>query len=340
MSLDPFEGSGSTPLRRKFWNEARNAVLSLRKVAGRNVTVDEHPGKGTVINISDTSSRRHPVGGGSPGATGACCIGDVCSIRTAASCASAGGHYLGNGTTCSGVDCTHGACCFDDGSCAVETSSSCSGHYQGNGTLCEGTDCTDGGTGTSGACCVGSVCSISTPAACATAGGTYQGDNSVCDPNPCYEPCACGFGTFDGSPGSFRTRSYSTTFNASYDIPSTGETCSTVASQTFNESYDPITCVYSSSCSGSYTYDFQPAGGGTPEHLSGDPCGVGLPGGCSFCAGDCTPYIGVAPTCSDTGCSCSRTSMNCSHSGGDSCGTDGSGTCDTTVTWTVSDECL
>jgi hypothetical protein len=64
MSLKPFEGSGSTPPRRKFWNEARNAVLGLRKIAGHHVTVDEHPGKGTVINVADTRARRKDTGGG------------------------------------------------------------------------------------------------------------------------------------------------------------------------------------------------------------------------------------------------------------------------------------
>lgn len=36
-----------------------------------------------------------------------------------------------------------------------------------------------------GACCIGTDCSITTEAACTEAGGTYQGDGSPCDPNPC-----------------------------------------------------------------------------------------------------------------------------------------------------------
>jgi hypothetical protein len=58
MSLEPFHGPGSTPSRRRFWNEARNAVLALRKKAGRNVTVDEHPGKGSVINVDESARTR------------------------------------------------------------------------------------------------------------------------------------------------------------------------------------------------------------------------------------------------------------------------------------------
>ena len=36
-----------------------------------------------------------------------------------------------------------------------------------------------------GACCEGGSCSITTEAACLAAGGVYQGDDTVCDPNPC-----------------------------------------------------------------------------------------------------------------------------------------------------------
>ncbi len=38
-------------------------VIASQKVAGRNVTVDEHQGQGTVINVADSSTRR---GGGPP----------------------------------------------------------------------------------------------------------------------------------------------------------------------------------------------------------------------------------------------------------------------------------
>jgi spore coat protein A len=40
-----------------------------------------------------------------------------------------------------------------------------------------------------GACCIGSgACSVLTQAACAGAGGAYQGDGSACTPNPCPQP--------------------------------------------------------------------------------------------------------------------------------------------------------
>ena len=37
-----------------------------------------------------------------------------------------------------------------------------------------------------GACCTDEVCSIATEAVCVDGGGTYQGDDTTCDPDPCY----------------------------------------------------------------------------------------------------------------------------------------------------------
>ncbi len=53
MNLESFTGPGSTPSRRRFWDQVTDAVVSSQKVAGRNVSVDEHSGKGTVINVPD-----------------------------------------------------------------------------------------------------------------------------------------------------------------------------------------------------------------------------------------------------------------------------------------------
>jgi hypothetical protein len=48
-----------------------------------------------------------------------------------------------------------------------------------------------------GACCVAGVCSVLTPAACATASGEYKGDNTACTPNPCVQPLCAGDGNCD-----------------------------------------------------------------------------------------------------------------------------------------------
>ncbi len=59
-----FTGPGSTPSRRRFWDCVTAAVNASRKIAGRHVTVSEHEGKGTMINVDDTSARRPSGGGG------------------------------------------------------------------------------------------------------------------------------------------------------------------------------------------------------------------------------------------------------------------------------------
>jgi len=224
MKLDPFDGPGSTPLRRSFWNQARQSVLELQKVAGRNVTVDEHPGKGTVINVNDRSRQQTIIGG-----TGACCFNDgTCADPvTESECTAAGGFFRGAGTHCFNLDCgvaccyaddfatcifqtrqqcidsgglpqdfgttcipnpcpfPMGACCNADHSCSENvTHFNCSAHggaYQGNGTHCADADCTH-----LGACCVGTTCSITNPSDCH---GTYRGDDTTCDPNPCLGGC-------------------------------------------------------------------------------------------------------------------------------------------------------
>ena len=61
-------------------------------------------------------------------------------------------------------------------------------HYSSSGTGCYKAfiNCTPPATG---ACCrAGGVCEILTASACATALGTYMGDNTSCTPNPCPQP--------------------------------------------------------------------------------------------------------------------------------------------------------
>jgi hypothetical protein len=136
-------GYNPFPPRWKRWlSAAREAILSAQPTAGRHVSVDEHPGKGTVINIDDTSARRPGGGGGIP-ATGACCLDGDCTITTEADC---GGIYQGDGTTCDDVDCgnaTSGACCVGT-DCSITTPADCEtsgGTYQGDDTLCDPNPC-------------------------------------------------------------------------------------------------------------------------------------------------------------------------------------------------------
>src|SRR5438477_2679657 len=130
MKLRAFEGPGSTPARRGFWDAAFAAVKAAQKRQGRHVTVSEHQGMGTFINMADTSARR-PVGPVTP--TGACCVGEVCSITTAAACADLGGDYQGDGTPCDPNPCLF--TCSD-----AEVTAAISFTFTGGGT-CHGGFC-------------------------------------------------------------------------------------------------------------------------------------------------------------------------------------------------------
>ncbi len=175
MNLKPFTGPGSTPSRRRFWDQVTEVVIASQKIAGRNVTVDEHIGQGTVINVGDTSTRRpippvvttgaccdefndctitteagcsgafqgvgtvcdpNPCGG----VTGACCIVGECSIHTEADCIAASGYYFGDGTDCDPDPCADIGCCLTEGDpfsrCDTIISTDCSGTFGGPGTFC------------------------------------------------------------------------------------------------------------------------------------------------------------------------------------------------------------
>lgn len=50
MRIEPFDGYGPMQ-RREFWAKVASIVSASEKKAGRNVSVDERPGAGTVINV-------------------------------------------------------------------------------------------------------------------------------------------------------------------------------------------------------------------------------------------------------------------------------------------------
>jgi hypothetical protein len=51
MIIPRFPGR-TTKVRRAFWDEVQEAVGTIQKLAGKNVTIDEYPGKGTVVNAN------------------------------------------------------------------------------------------------------------------------------------------------------------------------------------------------------------------------------------------------------------------------------------------------
>jgi len=210
MQLKKFSGGGSTPARRRFWDDLRDAIQSASKLSGHNIAVSEQYGSGTVVEAQIRTGTTY-------GVTGACCIDGSCSLRTRTDCEGSGGNYLGDGTTCEDVDCTHGACCHPDGSCTIETSETCTDAYQGDGTTCEGVDCTH-----TGACChPDGTCSIEISGRC---DGDYQGDGTTCDPNPCPPPCDCG-GFLNPDDGLYyNTRIHEYSIDNS-NCPSDGSSC-------------------------------------------------------------------------------------------------------------------
>ncbi len=114
--------------------------------------------------------------GGDP--TGACCIGEECTITTEAECQ---GQWQGPDMPCDPNPCfveDTGACCVGE-ECTITTEAECQGTFQGVGTTCDPNPCFVEPTG---ACCVDTECSITTEAECQ---GQWQGQNTTCDPNPC-----------------------------------------------------------------------------------------------------------------------------------------------------------
>lgn len=61
MNLDKIPKIGTTITRKRFWDKARDTVVSLQKQAGRNVSVDERQGNGTVINVTRDRGSISPV---------------------------------------------------------------------------------------------------------------------------------------------------------------------------------------------------------------------------------------------------------------------------------------
>lgn len=83
-----------------------------------------------------------------------------------------------------------GACCFDDGTCALLTPDECSfaiGTFLGVGTVCVGSSCP-----AAGACCLDDgSCTILTEESCVSRDGTWWGDDAPCETAPCLSAGGC-----------------------------------------------------------------------------------------------------------------------------------------------------
>ncbi|MEE2912968.1 MAG: hypothetical protein VX436_04095 [Planctomycetota bacterium] len=177
------------------------------------VTAAECSSSGGKYQGDFVSCTSYPCGGAPEGA---CCIGTDCSVMTQSACSAAGGGYQGDDSTCSADACDNGGCeagyspdcagtCFEDsvytdwigdGFCDDGAYVPSDYGYGGPAGVaiylncdefnCDGGDCScDGGGDPTGACCIGSNCSVMTQTDCSSAGGSYNGDNSSCNGDPC-----------------------------------------------------------------------------------------------------------------------------------------------------------
>lgn len=133
-----------------------------------------------------------------------------------------------------------------------------------------------------GACCISGDCTITTEEGCA---GTYQGDDTECDPNPCIPACTCyGFAAYDGSDHYYLTETSLVEFSISANCGG-GNSQQETGTFTQVKTYDPDTCEVSTMCSGSL-------------HIVGPgaiDCVVGYSD--PFSTGVCSPESGTPPGC-------------------------------------------
>lgn len=106
---------------------------------------------------------------------GACCVVTVTSLGLFATLTTTPAEALAPGGP------PVWACCFDDGSCTMETEADCgtAGGIWQDGSTCGEVLC-------EGACCFGDLpsCVFTTKEACNTLGGVYQGEGTDCTENP------------------------------------------------------------------------------------------------------------------------------------------------------------
>jgi hypothetical protein len=197
---------------------------------------------------------------------------------------------------------------------------------------------------TSGACCPAEGdCFIATQTICEDGGGTYQGDSTTCDPDPCPTmlPCnGCGFDAFDGSGRKFLRKDYLRIgrFEQSRvgDPPCAEITISAGVDAADSQVIDNLDCsVIETSSASSY---YHPTGFSTPcDDPSTTDCWdnfmAGLDTAYLFCA-DCD---GTGAVYTDSGVVTDSATMQ--HRYQTATGPDCTEGYDN-ETWTLSDECV
>ncbi len=123
---------------------------------------------------------------------GACCMPNgTCNLQSQSACATAGGLYRGDNSTCANANCPQPtqACCFPStGGCLNLDPANCTaagGTPGGVGTACATYVCFP-----MGACCLpnGSCVGPVSPSACTAQGGTFRGNGTTCASQNCPLP--------------------------------------------------------------------------------------------------------------------------------------------------------
>lgn len=160
-----------------------------------------------------------------------------------------------------------------------------------------------------GACCFDDgSCVVESESDCIGAGGTYQGDGIMCDPNPCTPPCDCG-----GIPGFLGVGNYLvSTFRQTRTAHGVGTPFADECDLTFDIStittVDPFTCVETVTCSGTFTYHSDTAGDCSATWVPNGMGGCIESPSCPNCVG------GTCEICSMTVDSDTHKSCTCNYS--------------------------
>ncbi|UCC29190.1 MAG: hypothetical protein JSU86_13420 [Phycisphaerales bacterium] len=139
---------------------------------------------------------------------GACCVLpdaqylDGCKLSDAADCVDSGGWFQGQRVSCDQVYCDFGACCDPCGDCYRDyTHDACAAadrEWQGSEVDCDPSPC----VAVTGACCLKDPnrCEVLCARKCDEQAGTYRGDGTMCDPDPCQGACCVQGGCINATP--------------------------------------------------------------------------------------------------------------------------------------------
>lgn len=122
-----------------------------------------------------------------PNVIRACCLDEVCELRTHLECQGIGGRWLVDEPDCEPNPCLPPECapCCIGGICGCTTQEYCL--LLGGVWLPEYGDCGPPNP-CPAVCCVGDLCSVVRQDECVDAGGVWHPEWTTCNPNPCRPP--------------------------------------------------------------------------------------------------------------------------------------------------------